>query len=411
MGWRAQYLIITVLGAVTTYLVLFLSIPQEVAALLTAQEQGYREAAGALLTAYVRARATAGVPPEVALQEVGQALAPYTLYALPPAELPRFPQVVPLGISLSDGRQLAMGPGSALCPSCGAPGFYFRLFGMSLLVWIAVLAVHVFLWARFSFWLRRIRAAARAIAAGDPAPPLPPSSSDELGQIADALQEIARSLQRFREIRRRFLLVASHELLTPISLLLGELEAVAEAPEGSEVRLRVRRAAFHARHLARLIEDMLVMAREDRAVFPIRPEPADLAELLLGTVEGMLPRIEASGRRLVVALERVPLPVRADPARLRQVLENLLENARRYSRPGEEIRVTAGAGEQAMVEIRGGASGEGRGGMGLGLEIARALVAAHGGSMEFLEGPGGAWTVRLLLPLDPGASESSGEEG
>ncbi|MBO9362944.1 MAG: HAMP domain-containing histidine kinase, partial [Thermoflexus sp.] len=349
MGWRAQYLLITVLGALTTYLVLFLSIPQEVEALLRAQERGYREAAGALLTAYVQARAAAGVAPETALQEIGRALAPYTLHALPPAELPNFPQVVALGISLADGRQLAVGPGPAPCPDCDAPGFYFRLFGMSLLVWIAVLAVHVFLWARFSFWLRRIQAAARAIAAGDPAPLLPRSSSDELGQIAEALQEIARSLQRFRETRRRFLLIASHELLTPLSLLLSELEAAEGAPELAEVHSRIRRAGLHGRHLARLIEDMLGMAREDRAAFPIRPEPLDLAEILLEIAEGMRFRIETSGHRLKVVLEQIPLPVRADPVRLRQVLENLLENARRYSQPGEEIRVTAGAGEQAMV--------------------------------------------------------------
>ncbi|WP_448592921.1 HAMP domain-containing sensor histidine kinase [Thermoflexus hugenholtzii] len=401
--WRAQYLAIALLGAITVYLNLFISLPREIAGMLARQEALHREAFAGLLGAYLQARARDGVPLEQALREVGPWLSGYAFYAFPP-EAPELPVGISfLGITLPDGRRLAVGSNPTGCVGCADPGFWLRLFGLSATIWLALAAVHVWLWIRFSTWLKRIRTAAQAIVAGEAHPPLPPASPDELGQIAEALGQIAASMARFREARRRFLMAAAHELLNPLALLIRELEDLRALELRGEAADRTRRALDQGRHLQRLIEDLLIAAREDQMAFPMRRESLDLADLLVSVVEAYAPRMEAGGRLVNLWLQAAPLPICGDPTRLRQILGNLLENALRYSRPGETIRVIAGRGERVVVEICGGASGAASAGMGLGWSLVEELVRGHGGSVEFLEGSEGVLHVRLVFPLDPSA--------
>lgn len=401
--WRVQYLTVALLGAITVYLNLFISLPREITGMLERQEALHREAFAGLLGAYLRARERDGVPLEQALREVGPWLTGYAFYAFPP-EVPELPVgVSSLGVALPDGRRLAIGSNPVGCAACSAPGFWIRLFGLSIAIWLALVAVHLWLWIRFSTWLRRIQMTAQAIVAGEVHPPLPPVSPDELGQIAEALGQIAAALARFREARRRFLMAAAHELLNPLSVLVRELEDLRALGLVGEAADRARRALDQGRHLQRLIEDLLIAAREDQAAFPMRTEPLDLADLLVSVVEAYAPRIEAGGRRVKLQLQAASLPIRGDPTRLRQILGNLLENALRYSRPGETIQVIAGRGERVVVEICGGTSGAASSGMGLGWALVEELMRGHGGSMEFLEGAEGVLHVRLIFPLDPSA--------
>lgn len=396
-GWRAQYLIIALLGGAAVYVNLFLTLPREVAAQIRRHEARRLEAVAGLLAAYLEARAAVGEGPDSALGRVRPWLRDYALYAFPPEYTPDIPEVQVLAVRLPDGRYLALGLGPTGCPACGEPAFWLRLLGLSLLIWMVLLAVYVFLWARFAWWLRRIREAADAIVAGVERPPLPPASADELGQIAAAMGEIAAAMGRFREAHRRFMLTAAHELLTPLSAL---IDALQDAREGSPpaVRGRLDGALEQGRHLLRLVEDMLWAAREDRLAFPLRLEALDLADALIAIVEAYRAHFEANGRSLALHLLDAPLTVRADPARIRQVLGNLLENALRHSQPGETVQVLAGRGEGILVEIRGGRFGAGRSGMGIGIAIVEELTRSHGGRLEFLEGPEGILHVRLILP-------------
>jgi len=403
-AWRVQYLAIALLGASTIYLSLFFSLPREIADLLVRDRRAQQEAAAGLLRAYLEARRAVGVPPEAALREVAPALGRYTLYALPPDFPSDRAGVSPVGIALSDGRHLALGWEGNPCPTCQDPAFWFRILGISAMIWLVLVAVHIFLWIRFSTWLGRIRAVAQAIAAGDPHPDFPASPRDELGQILESMREIAASLARFRESRRQFLIAVGHELMTPLSVMIRDLEdALATAPEG-EVRQRIRRALDHGWHLQQLIDASIAAAREDRSGFPVRPEPLDLADHLIRIVDAYLSRFEASGRQLRLSLEHSPLPVRADPLRLRQILGNLLENALRYSRPGDTVEVVAGRGAQVSVEVRGGTFTGRSVGMGVGMYLVEELMRAHGGAAEFLEGPEGVLWARLIFPLDPSAA-------
>ncbi|MCS6963843.1 HAMP domain-containing sensor histidine kinase [Thermoflexus sp.] len=400
-AWRAQYLAIALVGASAVYLNLFIALPQEIADLLEGHSQAHQEAMAGLLSAYLWARREDGVSLEAALQEVSPWLKGYTLYALPSDFPVAHSGVSPLGVALADGRQLALGQYNIGCLACRDPAFWFRLLGISLGIWVALLAVHLWLWVRFSVWLKRIRETARAIAAGASNPPLPLSSWDELGQIAESMREIAAALSRFREAQRRFLMTAAHELLMPLSMVIRELEDLRAAPSREEMDRRVEQALAHGWHLQRLMEDVLIAAREDQVVFPLRPEPLDLAELLIAMSQAYAPRFEAMGRRLELHLSQIPLPVRADPVRLRQIFGNLLENALRHSRDEEVIRMIGGQGERVMVEVCGGVFGGPSAGMGLGLYLVDELMRAHRGTMELFEGPEGVLHVRLIFPRSP----------
>jgi len=399
-SWWVQYLAIALMGAITVYLNLFLTLPGEIANLLGRQARAHQEATAGILSAYIRARQSSGVAVEEALREVSPWLREYGLYAMPPDFPIALSGVSPLGITLTDGRILALGWGKGGCPSCMDPSFWFRLLGISMGIWVVLIAIHLLLWIRFSTWLDRIRRAAQAIAAGASNPPLPPPSRDELGQIARAMQEIATSQARFRDAYRRFLMAAAHELLTPMNIVIRELEELHSLLTSEEARQRAERALEHSWHLQRLMEDVLIAAREDRTSFLLRLEALDLADFLIAMVQAYAPRFEAMGRRLELRLEDLPLPVRADPTRLRQILGNLLENALRYSRAGDSVYVIAGRGERVMVEVQGGVFGERSAGTGIGMYIVEELMRAHGGSVEFLEGPDRILHARLIFPLD-----------
>ncbi|MFN3929238.1 MAG: sensor histidine kinase [Thermoflexus sp.] len=399
-SWRAQYLIVALLGGAAVYLNLFISLPREIAGLIGRQETRRLETMAGLLTVYLETRAALGEPPDRALERVSPWLQDYTLYAIPPEALKEAADVQMLPVSLSDGRRLALGLRPVDCLACGDPSFWLRLLWLSLSIWVVLVMLHVFLWARFSRWFQGIRAAAEAIAAGVDRPPLPPPSPDELGQIAAALGQIAAAMGRFREAYRRFMMTAAHELLTPLSLLIDILQDL-KAGSPSAIQERIDRALDQGKYLLQLVEDLLWVAREDRLAFPLHFQAIDLADVLIEMIEAYRSRFEASGRLLALHLTEVPLPIHGDPIRLRQILGNLLENALRYSRPGEIVQAIAGKGEQIVVEICGGTFGEGRPGLGLGMQIVDELTRAHGGRVEFLEGPEGALHARLIFPVAP----------
>jgi signal transduction histidine kinase len=260
----------------------------------------------------------------------------------------------------------------------------------------------------------RRRATAVSLADDDAPLPLPPAH-DEVRRLGETLNAMLARLRRSFERERRFVADASHELRTPIAVIKTELETLLRREDHpGEVREALLAASAEADDLARLAEDMLVLARASEGRLTVRPERLDAAALLGGARERFADRAAAQRRRIDVEVP-AGVTVDADPLRLRQALDNLLDNALRHgggavslsaraAGGGAEIDVAdAGAGfadglaERAFERFARGDEARTRGGAGLGLAIVRAVAEAHGGHALIVPDHTGA-RVRLWLP-------------
>lgn len=247
---------------------------------------------------------------------------------------------------------------------------------------------------------------------------------DAAGALAGAVvvfQDVTR-LRQLEEIRRDFVANVSHELRTPLAIFRGYLERLIEGPALPEEELvgTLRILDKHSRRLHALVEDLLTLARLESRGELFEFEDVELGPFLEEIVSEWQPRFDANKLVAAIALPPILPPVRADRFRLEQVIDNLLDNAIKWSPPGGSIRLSAhleGSSVDLRVEdngagippadlphiftrfyrvekarSRGGASGT-----GLGLSIVKHIVAMHGGSVraESAFGKGTAITVSL----------------
>ncbi len=262
---------------------------------------------------------------------------------------------------------------------------------------------------------------ARSITRGDRGRRLAPARTDtELGRAAAAFDDMLDELEgaeqaaRQSEARtRRFVADAAHELRTPLAGVQAAAEAAIapslDADERDRLHLLLLRETGRA---ARLVHDLLALARLDTGI-ELRREPVDLLALAGAATERV--RLLAPG--LAVQAGGEPVTVPGDPARLAQVLANLLDNARRHTPPGGAVTVTTAApGVVRVVDTGPGVPAADRerifdrlvrldearsddGGAGLGLAIARGIARAHGGELRCVEPPAGAGAAfELSLP-------------
>jgi signal transduction histidine kinase len=256
--------------------------------------------------------------------------------------------------------------------------------------------------------IERIRRRAEAIGTRDLAERLPvPAARDEVRRLAETLNAMLGRLESGMERERAFVSDASHELRTPIARLQAELElASSDKRTAGELRAAVRSAAAEAVLLGRLAADLLVLARADRGRLPVRLEPVRLAHFLM----------QLPGPQQVAVECPEDLVVEADPVRLRQAVDNLLDNAHRHggepvrlavTQSGDEVRIhvrDSGRGIPASLRpvaferfTRADAAREGDG-AGLGLSIVAAIAAAHHGDVGIDGGPDGGADVWFSLP-------------
>ena len=250
-----------------------------------------------------------------------------------------------------------------------------------------------------------------------------PAARDEIRDLGETLNEMLERLRASFEHERQFVADASHELRSPIAVVKTELETMLRNDHPGELDEPLRAALDETERLARLAEDLLVLARASDDALALRRERLDAPDVLAAARERFADRAGADGREVVV--EAMPgLQLWADPSRLRQTIDNLIDNALRYgagditlsARPsgsGTEIEVAdEGAGFPAAVRKRAferfarGDDTRSGGGAGLGLAIVQAIAEAHGGRAS-IDGAGGGARVRVWLPGEPSQAHLS----
>jgi signal transduction histidine kinase len=229
-----------------------------------------------------------------------------------------------------------------------------------------------------------------------------------------------RALQEALAARDEFLSIASHELQTPLSAIRLHLELVSRRVAGDHPKDRTLKNVEHAvqagARLSRLADDLLDATRAQRGRLQVVRAPTDVTSLVHDVSRRLAPALEEAGCALTVDAEP-DLSGEVDPQRLEQVLSNLLTNAARHA-PGAPVAVVARRdGGSVRLEVRdqgrgippelrervferyvGGKGQGGRGGLGLGLYIVRAIVEAHGGDVTVVSEPGSGASFVVRVP-------------
>ncbi len=274
--------------------------------------------------------------------------------------------------------------------------------------------------------LGEMTSAAGRMARGDYGARVTATSADEVGHLARAFNTMADDLATADQQRRQLVATVSHELRTPLAgqrALLENLVDGVVTPDDAALQA----ALNQSERLSTLVEDLLDVSRVDGGAVSLDLEPVTVRDLLHRAVE----ESEVGGRpvRYEVSVAPPDLEVRADEARLHQVVANLLDNASRHSPADGVVRVRASAlhdGARWSLEVadegpgippdrteslfaRFGTGDASGGGTGLGLAIARWVCELHGGTIVAVPAPEGQTgaRIRVDLPTDPQPSAST----
>jgi two-component system OmpR family sensor kinase len=297
-----------------------------------------------------------------------------------------------------------------------------------VLAGVAVLVVAVagsYLLARRALTpVERMRRQVQALSATDDTMGIGvPPTRDELATLARTMNDLLARLQASLARQRSFVADASHELRSPLAVLRGELELAGKSGRTrEELAEAVASAAEEVTRLTQLVEELLLLARSDSAGLALRIERTDVAALLMHVRQANRRRAKDAGLELVVSAPD-DLHAALDAHRLRQALDNLVDNALRFAPRGTSIELRASAdGNMLVIEVldRGpgfpdeflpraferfsrpsGERGRADGGAGLGLAIVEAVATAHGGRAVARNRAGGGACIRVELPADP----------
>jgi two-component system OmpR family sensor kinase len=262
---------------------------------------------------------------------------------------------------------------------------------------------------------------------------LVPATGDEIAALAVTMNGLLARLALALARQRAFTADAGHELRTPLTALKAELELAARPGKSREALAdAVQAAAGDADRLIRLAEDLLLLARADEGAAFLAPERIDMSSELHTAARRFA--TTAAARAVAISVQATgQLNVVADRGRVRQALDNLIDNALRYAPPASTVEVSGrltpaahdGSGQRQVVavEVRDHGPGFPRefvpraferfqradparsradGGAGLGLAIVATIARAHGGRAAAGNHPAGGARVQIELPFDPG---------
>ncbi|MFQ5942306.1 MAG: sensor histidine kinase [Anaerolineales bacterium] len=296
------------------------------------------------------------------------------------------------------------------------------LFGVSL-----VFAIFAGL-RRMAMPLGDIIDAAGQVESGDFSARVQPRGPRELRQLGRAFNDMAARLELTEEQRRNLVADLSHELRTPVSVIQGNLEGMLDGVYAADEK-HLAPVLEEVRMLSRLIDDLRTLSEAETGMLDLRREPTDFGILANEVAASFRPQAEAQEIELTVNVpEDMPL-MEVDPARIREVLVNLTTNAMRHTPGGGKVTIhgveSDGYAQVAVEDTGSGISAEdlghifdrfykgasdtgaspdrfspGASGSGLGLTIAKNLVAAHGGSISAESSSGEGTVVRFTLPVE-----------
>ena len=268
--------------------------------------------------------------------------------------------------------------------------------------------------------VRQVTAGARELAAGHWSSRINVDSSDELGQLARDFNDLAKVLEANEQSRRQWIADISHELRTPITILIGEIEAIMEgAREASEEALQ----SLHdeANRMKTLVGDLYHLALSDIGALDYRKQWVWLHDIVQNVIDHFADRFAEAGIEL--QFESSPGPhakLYGDPDRLRQLLSNLLQNCARYTDPGGQCLIgmneradgiyltiddsAPGVPEEALAHLFDrlyrveSSRNRATGGAGLGLAISANIVHGHDGTIEATASELGGLRLNIFFP-------------
>jgi signal transduction histidine kinase len=274
----------------------------------------------------------------------------------------------------------------------------------------------------FSRPLKEMKSASEDIAAGNYSRRVRATGDDEIGVVGQSFNRMADKVETARRLQRDFLANVSHELKTPLTSLIGFSQALMDGSLETEAE-RVRAATIlneESQRVLRMSQELLELARVESGQLTVNAEPVDLAAQIQQELDIVTKRADARWLDLRRDLAPGLPPVMADPERLHQILENLLDNAVKYAPAASRVQVSAelAGGGRLRTSVRNlvgqpapdpermfdrfyradPARSSAAGGVGLGLAISRELAAAQGGSLTATVEADGWLCMSLELP-------------
>jgi signal transduction histidine kinase len=272
--------------------------------------------------------------------------------------------------------------------------------------------------------IRKLTRAAGSLAAGDLSERVSVKGGDELADLANAFNQMAESLQDAEKRRRAMTADIAHELRNPLAVQRAHLEALQDGlyPLNEENLEQIMAQNLQLTHM---VEDLRTLALADAGELPLNKRRTDLTALCMGTLSRFEPQTRAKGLHLAGDCPERTIEANVDPERIRQILDNLMQNAIRHTPPNGAIQISLQSeNHDLIIQVRDSGPGipeaalphlferfyrvdKGRdrtsGGTGLGLAIARQLAEAHDGSLTAANNPEGGAVFTLHLPLEPSA--------
>jgi two-component system sensor histidine kinase BaeS len=263
--------------------------------------------------------------------------------------------------------------------------------------------------------------AVQKLADGDLVQRVPVRGSDELATLADTFNQMLASLQLAESRRQALTADIAHELRTPLAVQRAHLEALEDGIYDLNIE-SLKPIEEHNYLLTRLVEDLRTLALADSGQLELVKTPTDLSDLVKRVITRLEPQAADRQIKIRYSLSESPLYVNVDPQRIEQILNNLLDNAMRYTTQGGWVRIQTSIIDKICiltVQDNGpGISSEdihriferfyraeksrsrAEGGTGLGLSIAKKIASAHGGSLKADNHPDGGAIFTLTLPIE-----------